>query len=102
MPIRSGGPPREPSEIKEDQRQAVHPEEKRGTYADTVTPADISDPQELIARAEALSLELGTAITPGFEALVFKASRGIFSTRPPNGNRYAQHFDGRRWRPAMF
>src|SRR5436190_17531927 len=42
-----------------------------------ITPADISDPQELIARAEALSLELGTPITPGFEALVFKASRGI-------------------------
>jgi PAS domain S-box-containing protein len=42
-----------------------------------VTPADISDPQEVIARAEALSLELGTPITPGFEALVFKASRGI-------------------------
>jgi PAS domain S-box-containing protein len=42
-----------------------------------VTPADISDPRELIARAEALSLELGTPITPGFEALVFKASRGI-------------------------
>ena len=42
-----------------------------------ITPADISDPQELIARAEALSLELGTSITPGFEALVFKASRGI-------------------------
>jgi PAS domain S-box-containing protein len=42
-----------------------------------ITPADISDPQEVIARAEALSLELGTRITPGFEALVFKASRGI-------------------------
>ncbi len=42
-----------------------------------ITPADISDPQELIARAEALSAELGTAIAPGFEALVFKASRGI-------------------------
>jgi PAS domain S-box-containing protein len=42
-----------------------------------VTPADISDPQELIARATALSVELGTKITPGFEALVFKASRGI-------------------------
>ncbi|MDB5889085.1 MAG: hybrid sensor histidine kinase/response regulator, partial [Rhodocyclales bacterium] len=42
-----------------------------------ITPADISDPQELIARAEALSLELDTPITPGFEALVFKASRGI-------------------------
>ena len=43
----------------------------------TITPADISDPQELIARAEELSVELGTPITPGFEALVFKASRGI-------------------------
>ena len=41
------------------------------------TPADISDPQEVIARAKALSAELGTTITPGFEALVFKASRGI-------------------------
>jgi PAS domain S-box-containing protein len=44
---------------------------------DKITPADISDPQEVIARAEALSLELATPITPGFEALVFKASRGI-------------------------
>ena len=42
-----------------------------------ITPADISDPQEVISRAKALSLELDTDITPGFEALVFKASRGI-------------------------
>ncbi|HCE46047.1 MAG TPA: hypothetical protein DET40_21080 [Lentisphaeria bacterium] len=42
-----------------------------------ITPADISDPQEVITRAKALSVELGTPITPGFEALVFKASRGI-------------------------
>jgi len=42
-----------------------------------ITPAEISDPQELIARATALSVELDAAITPGFEALVFKASRGI-------------------------
>jgi PAS domain S-box-containing protein len=42
-----------------------------------ITPADISDPQEVIARAKALSVELSTPITPGFEALVFKASRGI-------------------------
>ena len=42
-----------------------------------ITPADISDPQELIARARALSVELNTKISPGFEALVFKASRGI-------------------------
>ncbi|MEO5349297.1 MAG: PAS domain S-box protein [Magnetococcus sp. YQC-3] len=42
-----------------------------------ITPANISDPQELIVRAKALSVELDTPITPGFEALVFKASRGI-------------------------
>jgi PAS domain S-box-containing protein len=42
-----------------------------------ITPADISDPQELIDRAETLSAEHSTPITPGFEALVFKASRGI-------------------------
>jgi PAS domain S-box-containing protein len=42
-----------------------------------ITPADISDPHEVIARAQALSAELGTPITPGFEALIFKASRGI-------------------------
>src|ERR1700694_2480263 len=42
-----------------------------------ITPADISDPQEVIARAKALSHELAAPITPGFEALAFKASRGI-------------------------
>jgi PAS domain S-box-containing protein len=42
-----------------------------------ITPADISDPLELVARASALSAELATTITPGFQALVFKASRGI-------------------------
>lgn len=44
---------------------------------DKITPAGISDTQEVIARAAALSQELKTPITPGFEALVFKASRGI-------------------------
>ena len=44
---------------------------------DRITPADISDPQEVIARAKTLSQELDTRIAPGFEALVFKASRGI-------------------------
>ena len=44
---------------------------------DKITPADISDPEEVVARAKALSIELDTPITPGFEALVFKASRGI-------------------------
>ena len=42
-----------------------------------VTPADISDPHEVIARAKLLSVELATPIEPGFDALVFKASRGI-------------------------
>ena len=44
---------------------------------DKITPANISDPQEVIERAETLSFELGVSIAPGFEALVFKASRGI-------------------------
>src|SRR6185436_14368617 len=44
---------------------------------DKITPADISDSQEIINRARALSAEVGTQIAPGFEALVFKASRGI-------------------------
>ncbi len=42
-----------------------------------ITPADISDPQEIIARANTLTDEFETPIAPGFEALVFKASRGI-------------------------
>ncbi len=42
-----------------------------------ITPADIHDPQEVIERARALSRELATTIAPGFEALAFKASRGI-------------------------
>jgi len=46
-----------------------------GDVLNRITPADISDPEEVIARAAVLSAELGTSITPGFEALVFKASR---------------------------
>jgi PAS domain S-box-containing protein len=42
-----------------------------------ITPSDIHDPEEELVRAQALSLELGTQISPGFEALSFKASRGI-------------------------
>ncbi len=45
-----------------------------------VTVADVCDPQEIITRGEALSLELATAITPGFNALVCKAARGIEDT----------------------
>ena len=50
---------------------------KAADVVDKITPADISDPQEVIERAQALSTELRTPIEPGFEALVFKASRGI-------------------------
>src|SRR5579864_9808333 len=42
-----------------------------------ISPSDIHDPQEVLARAQALSLELSTPIAPGFEALSFKASREI-------------------------
>jgi PAS domain S-box-containing protein len=42
-----------------------------------VSPSDMYDPQDVMARAEALSRELETPIAPGFEALSFKASRGI-------------------------
>jgi signal transduction histidine kinase/ActR/RegA family two-component response regulator len=42
-----------------------------------ISPSDIHDPQEVMARAQALSVELATSIAPGFEALAYKASRGI-------------------------
>jgi signal transduction histidine kinase len=42
-----------------------------------ISPSDIHDPAEVLARAEGLSLELGVRIAPGFEALAYKASRGI-------------------------
>ncbi|HVB49803.1 MAG TPA: ATP-binding protein [Burkholderiales bacterium] len=42
-----------------------------------ISPSDIHDPQEVTQRARELSLELGTPIEPGFEALAFKASHGI-------------------------
>lgn len=48
-----------------------------GEVMNKITPADLSDAEELVARASALSLELGVKIEPGFEALVFKASRGM-------------------------
>jgi hypothetical protein len=55
-----------------------------------ITPADISDPQELIARAKELSVELGTPITPGFEVDAVQglsgdhrgSTRGNMSARP--------------------
>ena len=42
-----------------------------------IRPSDIHDPEEVRIRARDLSLEVGMAIAPGFEALAFKASRGI-------------------------
>ena len=42
-----------------------------------ISPSDIHDPEEVRARAEALSVELAVTIRPGFEALAFKASRDV-------------------------
>jgi PAS domain S-box-containing protein len=42
-----------------------------------LTPASISDAPELIERAALLSAEFRTTISPGFDALVYKALRGI-------------------------
>jgi len=42
-----------------------------------INPSDLHEPEEVRARAQALSAEFGTPIAPGFEALAFKASRGI-------------------------
>jgi signal transduction histidine kinase/CheY-like chemotaxis protein len=47
------------------------------TVVNKVTPSDLHDPAEVLARAQELSAEFGVAIAPGFEALAFKASRGI-------------------------
>ena len=44
---------------------------------DEITPDELHDPQEVIAHAASLSIEYATPIAPGFEALIFKASRGI-------------------------
>jgi PAS domain S-box-containing protein len=43
----------------------------------TLTLTDITAPQEAIARTKLLSIELNTPIASDFEAMVFKASRGI-------------------------
>ena len=48
-----------------------------GEVVNKITPSEIHDPREVIARAEGLSAEFGTTITPGFGALAFKATRGI-------------------------
>ena len=60
---------------------------------DVITPAALSDAQELVDRAAMLSAEFGTPIAPGFEALVFKAARGIddiyeLTKRRKDGSRF--------------
>src|SRR6185295_11212971 len=50
---------------------------KAAEVVNRISPSDIHDPLEVAARAQVLSLELATPIAPGFEALSFKASRGI-------------------------
>lgn len=48
-----------------------------GEVVNKLTPADISDKQELNARATALSLEFSLPIAAGFESMTYKAARGI-------------------------
>ncbi|WP_426107403.1 PAS domain-containing hybrid sensor histidine kinase/response regulator [Massilia sp. TSP1-1-2] len=50
---------------------------KAAEVVDQLTPAKISDRQEMNARAAALSRELNETIAPGFESLVYKALRGM-------------------------
>jgi PAS domain S-box-containing protein len=50
---------------------------KAAEVVNKINPSDIHDPQEVMARAQSLTTELATPIAPGFEALAFKASRGI-------------------------
>lgn len=58
-----------------------------------ITPDSLADPDEIIARAAAMSLEFGTTIAPGLESLIYKASRGIediveLTYIRPNGVRF--------------
>ncbi len=62
-----------------------------------ITPAEFSDPREIIDRARTLSVEFDTPIAPGFEALVFKASRGIEDVYELS----CQRRDG-TWLPVLF
>ncbi|MDO8412897.1 MAG: ATP-binding protein [Gallionellaceae bacterium] len=45
-----------------------------------LSPSDMHDAQEVRERAQALSYEFGTPIAPGFQALAYKAARGIVDT----------------------
>jgi PAS domain S-box-containing protein len=42
-----------------------------------LTPDALADPEEIIARAAQISLEMETTIAPGLDALIYKASRDI-------------------------
>jgi PAS domain S-box-containing protein len=58
-----------------------------------VTPAIIHDPDEVVARSQELSQELGIAIAPGFEVFVAKARQGSSEEREwtyihKNGSRF--------------
>ena len=53
---------------------------KAAEVVNKIKPSDMHDPAEVQARADSLSAELATPIQPGFEALAFKASRGIEDT----------------------
>jgi diguanylate cyclase (GGDEF)-like protein/PAS domain S-box-containing protein len=46
-----------------------------------ITPQQIHDSQEVMQRAQTLSVELGELIQPGFEVFVAKARRGIIEER---------------------
>lgn len=66
---------------------------KAAEVVNKITPVDLHDPQEVIERAKVLSTEYGTPIPPGFEALVFRASRGLediyeVTKVRKNGSRY--------------
>lgn len=68
-----------------------------GSMIDKRTPGDFPDRQEAIARAAELSVEFATTIRPGFESLVFRASRGIADKYEPTLIRK----DGSRFTAAM-
>ena len=60
------------------------------------SPDDLHDPQQLAARAKALSAEFAVAIASGFDAMTFKASRGMKDTYALNyvrkdGSRFPAH-----------
>ena len=61
-----------------------------------ITPADISDSQELIARARTLSLELATKIEPGFQALALTDPL-TFALASSSMGRGMSGVSGRRW-----